>query len=215
MAELPKSTVFNSGGDNSRTGQDIRKEKKEDDVLYPLSDKVFQRWMGDKKICAYFLQSLFGEDFSDIEIDIKKEDFSNVAVNTQEEEFEKHLKLRKIRLDVIARHRNIVIYNIEAQLKHEKDHRDRCLFYACRLISTQLESGDEFGQVKKTVVIFINQSNPNSHSLAEYVSLLDQETKEIFNNKLQIININLNHLDVGINDYRFSDMFSSSRYFVQ
>jgi hypothetical protein len=95
--------------------------------LHPLSDPVFQRWMGDQKICASFLQSLFNEDFSDIE------------VSTQEEVISMIPKFKKIRLDVTARQSNVRIYNIEAQRKYYQNHKDRCLFYACKQIASQLE----------------------------------------------------------------------------
>jgi hypothetical protein len=74
--------------------------------------------MGDQKICASFLQSLFNEDFSDI------------IVSTQEEVISLELELKKIRLDITVRQGNVRIYNIEAQRGHYSNHRDRCLFYA-------------------------------------------------------------------------------------
>ncbi|MDR1687490.1 MAG: Rpn family recombination-promoting nuclease/putative transposase, partial [Clostridiales bacterium] len=167
--------------------------------LHPLSDPVFQRWMGDQKICASFLQSLFNEDFSDI------------VVSTQEEVISPDLELKKIRLDVTARQGNVRIYNIEAQRRHYNNHRDRCLFYACKQIVSQLIVGESFEEIKKTVVIFINQKNPDSSSLVEYISLREQESNRIYNDKLQIIEINLNHLDEGLAESKYVDTF---KYFA-
>ncbi|MDR1689369.1 MAG: Rpn family recombination-promoting nuclease/putative transposase [Clostridiales bacterium] len=167
--------------------------------LHPLSDPVFQRWMGDKKICASFLKSLFNEDFSDIEI------------STQAEVISIDPKLKKIRLDITARIGNVRIYNIEAQRKYYQNHKDRCLFYACKQIASQLEVGMSFEDIKKTVIIFINQKNPDSNSLVEYISLREQETNRIYNDKLQIIEINLNHLDEGLSEAKYVDVF---KYFA-
>ncbi|MDR1687379.1 MAG: Rpn family recombination-promoting nuclease/putative transposase [Clostridiales bacterium] len=197
MGNLTSSKFFTDTG-NANPVPSITKKIGDYD-LHPLSDPVFQRWMGDQKICALFLKSLFNEDFSDI------------TVSTQTEVISPEPKLKKIRLDVTAKQGNVRIYNIEAQRKYYQNHKDRCLFYACKQIVSQLEVKMTFEQIKKTVVIFINQKNPDSSSLVEYVFLREQETNFIYNDKLEIININLNHLDDGLKDSKFADTF---KYFA-
>ncbi|MDR1687799.1 MAG: Rpn family recombination-promoting nuclease/putative transposase [Clostridiales bacterium] len=163
--------------------QEVKAEQAEQTSGYhPLLDPVFQRWMSDTYICSEFLEAVTGRKIE------------NLQIHTQYEIFQPNIDLRKIRLDVRATEESFQIFNIEAQIKHNSDHYDRTLYYACMQISSQLEKSDPFSKLKKTTVIFINENNTDSDSFIETAELLRSNDSSVFSDKLKIIYINLNNI---------------------
>jgi predicted transposase/invertase (TIGR01784 family) len=172
-------------GNHTAKNAEVSQAKNETNVNWrPMLDPVFQRWMSDKYICSEFLEAVTGRKTGNLQID------------TQPELAQPNTNLRKIRLDVKATDESFQIFNIEAQIKHNKDHADRALYYACMVICKQLETNDDFEQLKKTTVIFINRNNTNSGCFIETAKLLRESDYSVFNDKLKIIYINLNNLFV-------------------
>lgn len=48
------------------------------------------------------------------------------------------------------------LMNVEIQVKGDNDYRDRTLFYWAKLYTSELKSGETYGQLKKTVTINID-----------------------------------------------------------
>ena len=82
------------------------------DIYYPLIDKVFQKWMGDKDICSKFLSALLGRTINVV----------NITVECDESEFA--VGLRGVRLDIEAIDERFEIYDLDAQQEYYIDHKD-------------------------------------------------------------------------------------------
>ena len=162
----------------------IKRQSRLADNFHPLADPVFKRWMKDEYICSEFLNALLGE-----EIEIQE-------IHSQYEIGGGQVKARGLILDILAKDQKFEIYNIESQVRHKYDHVDRTIFHGCRLISNQLKQGDEFENIKKTTVIFINLKNSIGIDLIDSASFRDdKQPHNVYSHKVRIININLNKLD--------------------
>ena len=92
---------------------------------------------GNENILKDFLNALL-----DIEIKVVKviKDSTLAIENIKE-------KIGVLDIEVVAD--NNIIINIEMQMVNYKNIENRALFYASRLISGQLEQGDNYNQLKK------------------------------------------------------------------
>lgn len=79
------------------------------------------------------------------------------------------------------------LINVEIQLKGDNDYRDRTLFYWAKLYTSELKSGETYGQLKKTICINIinfNMFDSNDYHTEIVTSIKD--TGEIFSDKFSI-----------------------------
>ena len=79
------------------------------------------------------------------------------------------------------------LINVEIQLKGNNDYRDRTLFYWAKLYTSELKSGETYGQLKKTICINIINFNmfDRSDYHTEIVTSI-KDTGEIFSDKFSI-----------------------------
>jgi predicted transposase/invertase (TIGR01784 family) len=152
-----------------------------EDLFRPINDPVFRGWMSVEYICAVFLESIL------------RRPVGKIRVAFQKEVPELDILVRNIRVDILATNEHFEIYNIEGQKEYlRKTHRDRCLMQSSRLISLQLQKGQDFSELRPTTVIFINVQNPYGIDFVDSVSLrFDAPEHEVYNDKLRIIEFNL------------------------
>jgi predicted transposase/invertase (TIGR01784 family) len=180
--KLDKPTKTNKPNQPTETPQNAN-EDKPFDTYYPLINAVFQKWMGDKEICSKFLSALLGR-----EINV-------VSITVEHEESEFAAGLRGVRLDIEAIDERFEIYDIDAQQQFFINHKDRCLIYTCRLVSTQLKPGDDFGKLKRVTVIFINLKNDEGEDFVDDAGLrYSKKPHKVYNEKIRIIDVNLDKL---------------------
>ena len=142
-------------------------------------DIIFKRIFGDAKnddIIRAFI-----EDLLEMERGTIQEIFiENVELPPNE------LDKKFSRLDLKMKVDNQIV-NIEMQVNYEVDFKDRTLFYWSKLYSEELGSGDEYGELKKTICIniinFIALENPDYHSQFKAV---EKNTGELLSDKLDI-----------------------------
>lgn len=79
------------------------------------------------------------------------------------------------------------LINVEIQLKGDNDYRDRTLFYWAKLYTSELKSGETYGQLKKTICINIINFNmfDRSDYHTEIVTSI-KDTGEVFSDKFSI-----------------------------
>ena len=79
------------------------------------------------------------------------------------------------------------VINVEIQVRNDPDYRDRTLFYWSKLYTSELKEGDEYGELKKAIVV--NIINFNMFEGKDYhaeVQTTIKETGEIFSDKFSI-----------------------------
>ncbi len=79
------------------------------------------------------------------------------------------------------------LMNVEIQVKGDNDYRDRTLFYWAKLYTSELKSGETYGQLKKTVTINIinfNMFDGNDYH-TEVVTAI-KGTDQIFSDKFNM-----------------------------
>ena len=156
--------------------------------LSPMYDFVFRVWMNDKLVLEEFLDAVLGRK---VEV---------LNIQTQVDIKEALPKYRGIRLDIKAIGKNcnmesVEIYDIESQRQHYSDNRERCVFYASRLISLQLKEGDKFSKLKPTTIIFVNLESLQKDRFLQSASLrFNDKPEEVYYDKLQIVELNLDKL---------------------
>ena len=114
-------------------------------------DIIFKRIFGNSNnqdIIAAFLSAL---------LEIPRESIKAIYIDNVEltpEQFDLKFSRLDLKLNVDGR-----IINIEMQINHEPDFKDRTLFYWSKLFSEELKSGDEYGELKQTICINIINFN--------------------------------------------------------
>ena len=110
-------------------------------------DIIFKRVFGDKnnkEIIAAFLEAL---------LEMPKNSIQDIIIDNVElppDELDK--KFSRLDLKMLVDNK---IVNIEMQVNYEADFKDRTLFYWAKIYSEELGSGEEYGELKKTVCINI------------------------------------------------------------
>ena len=142
-------------------------------------DIIFKRVFGDKnnkEIIAAFLEAL---------LEMPKNSIQDIIIDNVElppDELDK--KFSRLDLKMLVDNK---IVNIEMQVNYEADFKDRTLFYWAKIYSEELGSGEEYGELKKTVCIniinFNALQNPNYHS---HFITQEKETGEILSDKFDI-----------------------------
>jgi hypothetical protein len=155
----------------------------EENLYRPINGPVFNAWMSVEPICASFLESIL------------KRPVGKLRIASEQVIPELDLLVRNIRVDILATNEYFEIYNIEGQKVYYKvSHKDRNLIHACRIISTQLKTGQDFDDLRPTTVIFVNLRNPDGHGFVDSASIkYDGPEYGEYNKKLRIIELNLDH----------------------
>ena len=79
------------------------------------------------------------------------------------------------------------LVNVEIQVKNEPDYRDRVLFYWAKLYTSELKSGENYGELKQAISInIINFNMFENNNYHNEVNAVIKETGEIFSDKLSI-----------------------------
>ena len=115
-------------------------------MYHPMRDKVFAGLLLNKDLCELVISA------------VTSLSFTVQDVLPQYYEYGELDKGRIIILDIKAFDPNGVVCNLEVQVKYYKggEHENRVVFHACRLLSKQLHSGEDFDAVRPVIVIFFN-----------------------------------------------------------
>ena len=134
-------------------------KKMPDKLLELKNDLVFQELFGKQKnseITAHFLSLILGKEIYNIDLDVNKRMLGNRENS------------KTGRLDIRAKFNNGEDCNIELQVA-EYEHMDqRMLDYWARLYSGQLEKGDDYTKLKRTILIAIVNFNIKEFINEEY-----------------------------------------------
>lgn len=142
-------------------------------------DIIFKRIFGNDKndkIIAAFVEDLLELKRGSIQ----KIEIKNVELPPDE------LDKKFCRLD-LKMHIDDKIVNIEMQINFEPDFKDRTLFYWAKIYSEDLGSGEEYGDLKKTICI--NIINFNAFECNDYHShfkVKEVDRNEVLSDKLDI-----------------------------
>ena len=82
---------------------------------------------------------------------------------------------------------NDKLVNVEIQVKIDNDYRDRTLFYWAKLYTSELKSGEDYGNLKQTIMI--NIINFNMFKGSDYhteVAAMIKSKNEIFSDKFSM-----------------------------
>ena len=141
IGELKKFQESNEF-EKAQTGKKIER-------LPITNDYIFKRvfaYEGNESILKDLLEAI-------LKIDIQKIEIKNPEIVPFTKEEKRGLLDIKVRLD------NGTIIDIEMQIKNEKNTEERSTMYLGKMISEQLQSGEEYNLLKKSIVIFITNYN--------------------------------------------------------
>ena len=115
-------------------------------------------------------------------LDIPQESISEIKITNPELPPES-LSGKFSRLDLNMRVDNKLV-NVEIQVKNDNDYRDRTLFYWAKLYTSELKSGEDYGELKQTITI--NIINFNMFDGTDYhteIAAMIKGTNEVFSDK--------------------------------
>lgn len=151
--------------------------------LPPKNDLVFKLLFGSddnhsKELLKYFLNDLFqapeGQSISNVHL-------QNPQLNKQ------HLSDKASILDIRAQIPGIGAINIEMQLENQYNMDKRTLFYCAKMITEQLNEGDNYKKLRKTTTInlldFDYFSHEHYHSIYH---LTEKKTGNLYPDILQL-----------------------------
>lgn len=146
-------------------------------VISAKLDIIFKKFFTENKDMLYsFVSSM---------LDIPLESISEIEITNPEMPPET-LSGKFSRLDLNMRIDNRLV-NVEIQVKNDADYRDRTLFYWAKLYSSELKSGEEYGELKQTIAI--NIINFNMFDCEEYhssFSVMEDTRHEVFSDKFKL-----------------------------
>ena len=147
------------------------------DVVSAKLDIIFKKIFTEN-------EDMLQEFLADI-LDIPYDDIQDIIVAKQELTPET-IDGKFSRLDLNLKVADKLI-NVEIQLKGDNDYRDRTLFYWAKLYTSELKSGETYGQLKKTICINIINFNmfDRSDYHTEIVTSI-KDTGETFSDKFSI-----------------------------
>lgn len=122
------------------------------------------------------------ESFVSSMLDIPLESISDIKINNPEIPPES-ITGKFSRLDLSMKVDDKLV-NVEIQIKNDPDYRDRTLFYWAKLYTSELKSGEDYGELKQTITI--NIVNFNMFSGNDYhteVAAMIKGTDEVFSDK--------------------------------
>lgn len=160
------------------------------DVVSAKLDIIFKKIFTEN-------DDMLQEFLADI-LDIPYEDIQDVIV-TNSELTPETSDGKFSRLDLNLKVADKLI-NVEIQLKGNNDYRDRTLFYWAKLYTSELKSGETYGQLKKTICINIINFNmfdkENYHT--EVVTSI-KDSGETFSDKFSIHFFELKKVGKNVN----------------
>ena len=124
----------------------LNSKAKEKTILSPKLDVVFQILFGEvgsEKITKDFLSSMLNEEINEISLD------ENVILRREIPEDKMGI------VDVLAKINNNEYCNIEMQLTNKKNLIKRMLYYWSKQYTKGLKKGEDYNQLKRTIVILI------------------------------------------------------------
>ena len=142
-------------------------------------DIIFKRVFGNennKDILAALVSAL---------LEIPRKSIREITIHNVElppEYLEQKFSRLDLRLDVDGR-----TVNVEMQVNHEPDFRERTLFYWSKIYSEDLKAGDEYGDLRRTVCV--NIINFNLFDCEDYHShfkVMEKERHEVLSDKFAI-----------------------------
>lgn len=118
-------------------------------------------------------------------LDIPSENISEINITNPEIPPES-ISGKFSRLDLNMKVDNRLV-NVEIQVKSENDYRDRVLFYWAKLYTSELKSGENYGELKQAISInIINFNMFKGNDYHNEVNAVVKQTGEIFSDKLNI-----------------------------
>ena len=118
----------------------------DNEVMNPTNDYIFRRIFGreeNKEITKGLISAIIGKDIKKIEL-------------KESRILEKDLRDDKVGiLDVKAKLEDETIVNIEMQVVKNSNIEKRILFYWSKLYYSQIQEGDNYNKLNKTIVILI------------------------------------------------------------
>ncbi|MCQ2514737.1 MAG: Rpn family recombination-promoting nuclease/putative transposase, partial [Ruminococcus sp.] len=82
---------------------------------------------------------------------------------------------------------NDKLVNVEIQINNQEDYNDRVLFYWAKLFTSDLKSGDEYGQLQQAISInIVNFNMFDSKDYHNEVVPIIRGTEKIFSDKMSI-----------------------------
>ena len=140
-------------------------------LLDPKVDFVFKNIFGSEKhpeILISFLNAILKSDIPIVHVEIKGTD---IAKNFVEDKYS--------RLDIKAITSNSEVINIEIQLKNEHNMIKRSLYYLSKMYEEQLNEGDDYKSLKRTVCInILNFKYLKTESFHSVYRLKERQTNE-------------------------------------
>ena len=192
--------------------QKIKFRKRSDIIiklLDPKNDYVFKRIFGhtgNEDITKSFLSSIIPDKIEKIELDcnpIMDKDLLDDKLGI---------------LDIKARLNDNVVCNVEMQICDKKNIEKRLLFYWSKMYSQGIKQGQDYDELKRTIVILISDYNLEKlKKIPEYVTKWnireEKYGKIILTDVLEIYIIELNKLKNGV--VKDNQKLNSWLYFIK
>ena len=159
---------------------------------FPTYSETFPLWMCNETICAEFLK-LFANRGKPVKLAGKPK---------KEQPIDLGNGIRGVRFDVIAEDTDYHIYCIDSQrVFFQESYTDRTLFYGCiAMAAKSLRKNEDFKHLRPATVMFIYIDNTASTESVDVMNIyknkdVQSRSKDIqpYNNKLTLIDINLNN----------------------
>ena len=171
---------------------------REEKIIKLKLDIIFKRIFGDirnEKIIAAFIEDLLEMEQGSIQkIEIDNVELPPDAMDK---------KFSRLDLRMTVDHK---IINIEMQVNNDTDFKDRTLFYWAVLFTENLASGEEYGELKKTICI--NIINFNAFGCPEYHSRfqpMESKRREVLSDKFDIHFFELKKIKIAKENKRMED----------
>jgi predicted transposase/invertase (TIGR01784 family) len=155
-------------------------------ILPPKVDVVFKMLFGDernKDILIDFLKSI---------LTLADDEYENITIA------DPHLKRERIKdkmgiVDVKLTSKNGKIIHIEIQVLEQEEMPERATYYNAKMLTAQLQSGDKFDTLQKTISIIITDFDMiNDERKYHYTfELIDKDTGARFTDLIEIHTLEL------------------------
>ncbi|MCL8204269.1 Rpn family recombination-promoting nuclease/putative transposase [Ligilactobacillus agilis] len=145
------------------------------------NDIIFGLVMGREDICKLFLKSAIPDvDFTDLEV-------------TPQKEIVNHYHSKIVRLDVLAVDEQGNHYDIEIQVKNERNVSQRSKYYHSMMTNRMVGQGESYQKVKATYVIFVCMFNVNTEEALSHFEMINRNNlSEKLNDGTHTILLNVN-----------------------
>jgi hypothetical protein len=166
------------------------------DLFDILIDFIFKAIFTDLKIANSFLSALLNR-----KVVLKHIEKNHLIASDEYDQKEIVLDLlgNEVCVDIdcegIECERTSALFDLEPQIKHHDDHKDRKLYYSVKLLNYTLNRNDEYSKLPEAYVIFINKDNSDAINLIDRSYICCESNGKKYNSKLQIIDINLRKLN--------------------